>query len=596
MIAMMKKRRIHSHRLCVLLLCTLLLFCACGKKTEQIGNGSAVTSSEGAGGMESAASAAGDADFPKTDEEMFTDRDRRDSYDEDTCVHIQLNGDSAACDAGTVQISGSVVTITGEGTYLLSGSLTDGRIVVDAGEKDKLQLVFDGVSVHSETSAALYVPEADKVFVTLAEGTENTLSNGGSFTAIDDNNIDGAVFSKQDLTFNGSGRLTVTSPGGHGIVCKDDLVFTGGSYTVSAASHGLQANDSVRLTDAALTIDAGKDGIHAENKDDETLGFVYISGGTLEITAAGDGISAGAYLQIEGGSFSIVSGGGSASKAGDTSSKGIKAAGDLAVNGGSFAIDSADDAVHANGSITVKGGTFALSTGDDGLHADNTLTVTGGTIRIRESYEGLEALHVKISGGDISLVAADDGINAAGGSDASGFGGPFGGNDNFGGRGGRPGGGMPGRGPDNGANGNAEGTIVISGGTIYVKASGDGIDANGTLEISGGHITVCGPTQGDTATLDYDVSGVITGGTFIGTGALGMAQTFSDSEQGVVAVRVGNQSAGTQIVLKDSTGKELISYAPELPFAVVIISTPELVKGETYSIEVGSSSGDVKAS
>ena len=144
--------------------------------------------------------------------------------------------------------------------------------------------------------------------------------------------------------------------------------------------------------------------------------------------------------------------------------------------------------------------------------------------------------------------------------------------------------------------GNSDGTIVISGGTIYVKAYGDGIDANGTLEISGGHITVCGPTQGDTATLDYDVSGVITGGSFIGTGASGMAQTFSDSEQGVVAVSVGNQSAGTQILLKDSSGKELISYAPELPFAVVILSTPEMVKGETYSITVGSSSGEIKAS
>ena len=144
--------------------------------------------------------------------------------------------------------------------------------------------------------------------------------------------------------------------------------------------------------------------------------------------------------------------------------------------------------------------------------------------------------------------------------------------------------------------GNSDGTIVISGGTIYVKAYGDGIDANGTLEISGGDVTICGPTQGDTATLDFDLTGVITGGTFIGTGASGMAQTFSDSGQGVVAVSVGNQSAGTQILLTDSSGKELIRYAPELPFQIVIISMPELVKGETYSITVGTSSGDVKAS
>ena len=126
--------------------------------------------------------------------------------------------------------------------------------------------------------------------------------------------------------------------------------------------------------------------------------------------------------------------------------------------------------------------------------------------------------------------------------------------------------------------------------------SGDGMDANGTLEISGGHITVVGPTQGDTATLDYDISATITGGTFIGTGASGMAQTFSDSRQGVVALSVGNRSAGTQIVLKDAKGNVLITHEPELNFAVVILSSPELIKGETYTIMIGSDSGEFEAS
>ena len=154
--------------------------------------------------------------------------------------------------------------LTAETTYIISGTLTDGMLVVNAPEKAKLQIVFDGVSITSATSAALYILEADKVVVTLANGTQNTLQNGGKFEAIDDNNIDGAVFSKQDLTFNGSGSLTVSSPVGHGIVCKDDLVFTGGSYTVNSASHGLDANDSVRITgETNLAIDAGKDGIHS---------------------------------------------------------------------------------------------------------------------------------------------------------------------------------------------------------------------------------------------------------------------------------------------------------------------------------------------
>ena len=131
---------------------------------------------------------------------------------------------------------------------------------------------------------------------------------------------------------------------------------------------------------------------------------------------------------------------------------------------------------------------------------------------------------------------------------------------------------------------------------LYINSSGDGMDANGTLEISGGYTIVVGPTQGDTATLDYDKSATITGGTFIGTGAQGMAQTFSDSEQGVVAISVGNQSAGTKIVLKDKSGKTIIEHSPELNFAVVILSSPNIKKGESYTLTVGSESGEFKAS
>ena len=161
----------------------------------------------------------------------------------------------------------------------------------------------------------------------------------------------------------------------------------------------------------------------------------------------------------------------------------------------------------------------------------------------------------------------------------------------FGG-GGKPGG-MGGHG---GMSSNSNGSIKVSGGKLYVKASGDGIDANGTLEISGGYTIVVGPTQGDTATLDYDKSATITGGTFIGTGAQGMAQTFSDSGQGVVAVSVGNQAAGTKIVLKDESGNIIIEHSPELSFAVAILSSPDIKKGEPYTITVGSQSGEFTAS
>lgn len=564
----------------------------------------------------------GDNNASTKDAEMFTERDMRSDYDKMKSVLIQLSGDSATASSNSVAISGNTVTITEEATYIISGTLNDGMIVVNADDTAKIQIVLNDVSITSQASAALYILEADKVFLTLADGTTNTLSNGGVLEPIDENNIDAAVFSKQDLTFNGSGNLTVNSPAGHGIVCKDDLVFTGGSFTINAASHGLDANDSVRITgETTLAIDAGKDGVHCENSDDPSLGFVYISNSVMNIEAEGDAIAAGANLQIDGGTFDFLTGGGSenGTKASSdfyggfmgggrpghsfpnattttdensTSMKGIKAVSDLLINDGTFKIDSADDSIHSDTSVTINGGTFEIASGDDAFHAEESLTITAGSINITGSYEGLEALNIDVKGGDIKLVASDDGLNAAGGTDSSGV---AGGRDGMfakpggmGGPGGRPGG-------MGGGMSSSNGSIVISGGSLHVNASGDGLDANGTLTITGGYTVVVGPTQGDTATLDYDISAVITGGTFIGTGASGMAQTFSDAEQGVFAVSVGNQSAGTNITLADESGNIIFSCEPELSFAVVILSSPDIISGETYTITIGSRSGTFEA-
>ena len=607
------------YRFIILLLSLTLLLSGCKVSNNNFNNGDG-TVSDNSG---TSAGTPADTDFSSTDEDMFSNRDMKTDYDTDSAALITLNGTSASCSSDAVSITGSTITLKDGGTYIVSGTLSDGMIIVNAGENDKLQIVLNGVSITSNTSAPLYILSGDKVFVTLASGTENTLENCGSFTAIDDNNIDGAVFSKQDLTFNGGGMLTVISPAGHGIVCKDDLVFTGGTYTVNSASHGIDANDSVRIANASVTIDAGKDGIHAENSDDANLGFVYISSGALSIEAEGDGISAYAYAQIKNGTFNIRSGGGSENgeahssenyggfmgggsggrpgqrqtadnytsetTANDesTSMKGIKATGSLLISNGTFTINSADDSIHANGSVTVNGGSFEIASGDDAFHADNDLYITAGTINITKSYEGLEAVNIAVSGGDIKLVASDDGLNAAGGTDSSGTGGRD--NGMFGGKGGM--GGM------SGMSGSSNSSIVISGGNLYINASGDGIDANGYLEITGGYTVVTGPTQGDTATLDYDTSAVISGGTFIGTGASTMAQSFSSSEnQGVIAVSVGNQAAGTEIKLKNSSGKTIISHSPELSFGVVILSSPEIEKGGTYTVEVGSASKEFEAS
>ena len=610
-------KRVLSLLLIVLLLCT-----ACQQPKEE-----AATPDQK---EETTQTDTADPNFAEKEEEMFSEQDQNASYDASSAVQVELKGNSIAVQGGGTTVSGSTVTLTRAGTYLVFGTLEDGMILVDAGDQAEVQIVLQGASVTNATSAPLYVKNADKVFVTLADGTANTLANGGTFTPIDGNNIDAALYSKQDLTLSGNGSLTVTSPAGHGISTKDNLAVTGGTYTVQSAAHGLDANDSIRISAGNLTLAAGKDGIHAENTDDAALGFVYISGGTFDIDAEGDGISAGNSLQIQGGTFDLVTGGGSengqkessdrwgamgggmggpgggmgggrpnkpgyrstsvsasAETEGEdssTSMKGLKSGSEMKLSGGTFTMDCADDAIHSNGSVLLEGGAFTVATGDDGIHADATLTITAGTVNITQCYEGLEALDIAVSGGDIKLVATDDGLNAAGGNDASGT---------DGGRDGMFGGGMGG--PGGGMGGASNGSITVSGGTLYINSSGDGMDANGTLTISGGKVTVVGPTQGDTATLDYDKSAVITGGTFIGTGASGMAQTFSASEQGVIAVSVGNQAANTTVTVQNAKGETVLTYAPELPFAVFIYSDPALQTGATYTITVGSQSGSVTA-
>ena len=430
--------------------------------------------------------------------EMFTERDLSGEYDESQAVSVSLNGTAAeASSSSGITVDGSTVTITAEGTYIFTGTLNDGQIIVDADESAKVQIVLKDASVTSSASAALYVKSADKVFVTTAAGTSNTLANGGTFTAIDENNIDAAVFAKDDITFNGSGSLSIESPSVHSVAGKDDVKFAGGTYTITAAKHGVQANDSVRVSGADISITAGeKDGIHVSDDSDENAdGYFYIADGTVTIAA-----------------------------------------------------------------------------GDDGIHADGKILTEGGTITVTKSYEGLEALDISIAGGEISVVASDDGLNAAGGTTAGNN--TFGDDDWGGGKG--------------FSDGGTNGSISISGGNIRITAGGDGVDSNGSVEISGGNTVVQGPSQGDTSVLDYNSGATVTGGVFIGTGGAGMAANFSSAEnQCIAALNVGNQSAGSKVIITDSSGNVLAETEPALDYAVVYISTPDMAQGGTYTVTAG---------
>lgn len=519
-----------------------------------------------------------------------------------------------------MKISGRTITITDEGTYILSGTLKNGMVIIDAEKTDKIQLVLNGAKISSSTSAAVYVKQADKVFLTTAANTKNKLSNGGTYEAIDDNHIDAVIYSKDDLTLNGKGLLKINAKSGHGIVSKDSLVLTGGRYVITAEKHGLSGKDDICIANGSYRITSGKDGIHAENDDDAAYGFLYISNGTFHITAEGDGISSSYFGQIEGGSFNILAGGGcqsssstsgqqtaqpgqtaqsvnfiqnpseqdpfgknppdfkqpdtqtSASDDDTASTKGIKAAGNLWLDGGTFIIDAADDALHTNSSITIADGSYQIASGDDGIHADDSTIISGGTIDITQSYEGIEGKTVVISGGNVTLTADDDGLNAAGGADSSGFGAH---KDSF---------------------ASSEGVyITISGGTIYITASGDGIDSNGDLTISGGQTYVSGPSRSGNGSLDYNGEASITGGIFAASGAAGMAQNFgSSSTQGTMLVQTDAGSNGDHISLADADGNMLVSWQAKTDYDCVIISCPELTQGNTYALTAGNTSKQIE--
>ena len=509
----------------------------------------------------------------------FSDRDLDGSYDESKATRIALSDGGTTVTGNGATVSGNTVTITAAGTYLISGTLSEGQIKVEANEADKVQLVLSGATVTSANSAALHVAKADKVFLTLADGSENTLATSGAYAAADDSAIDGAVFSRSDLTVNGGGSLAVSSAGGNGIVCKDDVVLASGSATVTAAKHAIQANDSVRIAGGSYTLHAGTDGIHAKNDEDSKLGYIYVAGSSLDITAESDGFDANYVLRVD-------------------------------------------------------GGTITVSAGDDGLHAESDLTINGGNITVTKSNEGLEGARVTIAGGTQDVVASDDGVNASGdpddsdsssntdddssknnatGSDRPGTagGGQMTGRQESpaqdqGGQGnGAPlQGGQGGQGdstpPQGGKGGMAAGAdesayLLITGGTLTVKADGDGLDSNGALEVSGGEVYVSGPTSDGDSAIDYGdgSTATITGGTVVALGSTGMAEGFGNlSTQGSMLISASG-NAGDTVTLSDSSGKVLCSYVAQKGFACVLVSAPGVEQGKSYTLKVGSNSIDV---
>lgn len=686
---MMQKGKVPAILLSIMLICTM-------SGCRQEGNGKEAGTEEADVSLHAAVSTVTLTEGKYSEEKLY------DTWDEKTAVHFTFENDrisagkNAGADAdsdtlkGKAEITGNTVVIRKEGDYVFSGTLADGQIIVDADKEETVRLVFQGVEITCSDSAPVY-SKGGNVVITLAEGTENTVEDGSAYTFDEEGEDEpgAAIFAKDDLTFNGNGRLQVIGNYNHGIQCKDDLKFVAGTYIISAANDGIVGKDSVSIRNGDFTIESGDDGIKSTNIDDSDKGYVLIENGTFRINAAGDGIQAETLLRVNNGAFEVTAGGGSQNaetfygeqegmergmpfggKSGDSrgmqegsqkkpsggmeppegkfpegemtppegefpeggmtppegefpgngkgkgnvtaddsdsteesvSAKGFKSYVELMILDGEFNIDSLDDGIHSDQNVTVQGGKITISTGDDGIHADETLTVDGGSLDILKSYEGLEGFDIIINDGDINVISADDGINAALGdggsqesdtrfeqmsfaeetdktgvsSDAGDTGDrrmekPFTADE------------------DQGA------SLTVNGGTVRVNADGDGLDSNGDISINGGTVTVHGPEGGGNGTLDYAVSCKITGGEFTGIGSIGMAQAPSgDSTQASIVLRTEETvEAGTSISLKDKDGNVLAETVTMKKAQWFALSSPELKEGETYIFCAGTAEKEV---
>ena len=524
-----------------------------------------------------------EADIDITD--MFTKRDLAGTYEESEAVKITLSGKTATCDSSNVQIEDGVVTIKAAGVYVLSGTLTDGTIVVDADDDDKVQLVLDGASVTAADYAAIYAKNADKVFVTLSQGTENSLTVSGDYVQTDDNNVDAVIFAKCDLTLNGSGNLTVKDNAGHGIVSKDDLVVADGTYTIDSQDHCLNGKDSVRIADGTFTLSCDEDGIHAGN-DDQQDGYVYIEGGDINISVGDDGIHAEGLLIITGGDIDVAASddgfnaaGGSSGSSGDNKGGSFDGTGD---NKGGFSGNPGGD---MNGSTPParpdgngqSDGTDGDSTntktipakpddsGQNSNSGDNTQAAGNGTQSTEDDQSQTDSPETNNT--DVNRPELPEKGDRSGDS-------------------GTPG--VPGMGGA-GMDADYDAYILIKDGNININADGDGIDSNGYLGIAGGSVYVLGPSNNGNGALDYGIYAAITGGEIVAVGGSGMAQGFGDESTQCSALVNFDEwiDAGETIVLADSDGNKLLTYKADKKFNSVLISTSDMKQGETYTLIAG---------
>ena len=490
-----------------------------------------------------------------------------------TISYKEENIDWSKYETTEIELTESL-TITNPGVYKLSGKIT-GNITINT--SGYVKLILNGVEITNNNGPAIMIENSKKTYIELNENTTNILIDNGN------SENDGVIYSKDDLVITGTGTLEITANNQDGIVSKDSLVIENGNINITAIDDGIRGKDSVIILDGNININSSGDGIKATNEEDTSLGYILIENGNIIINSEQDGIQAVTNIKILDGTFKITTGNGSTttsknsdmwgkiSNSTDTvSKKAIKADNDIVINGGTFEIDSEDDSIHSNNNIEINGGTYTLATGDDGIHADSNLTIKDGKIDITKSYEGLEASEITIDNGEISIVASDDGINVAGGSDSSSLN--------------RPG--------ENNFNTNTSYVLTINDGYIYINADGDGLDSNGKIIMNGGTVLVDGPTNDGNGALDYETEFIINGGILVAAGSSGMAEGISsNSTQNGVLINFENSYDENTIINIDG----IITYSPSKKFSSIVVSTKDIKLNESYNINVGGeSTGTIK--
>lgn len=427
----------------------------------------------------------------------FDSEDLDSSYNESECTKINLSGSGATVSGSGVTVENGNITITSAGSYIISGTLTDGSIKVNCSEKGTVRLILNGASISSSSTAPVVVEEAKKVLVTLADGTTNTITDK-TRQSVDDEDFPSAVYSKADLVFNGSGTLNVNAGYRNGIKSTDDLKVVSGTFNITSNEDGIIGKDLLGIKDGKFTIKSGSDGMKSTYDTDTSKGNIVITGGEFDITASNDGI-------------------------------------------------------HCNEDILISGGNLTISSGDDGVHADDNLQVDGSTIDIKKCCEGLEGVQITLNDGDISIVASDDGINAADGSSSSGMGiGGFGGGQTSSSdssilltiNGGNIFVNASGDGLD------SNGNIVMNGGNVTVlgpTSDGDtALDFDGTFTINGGVLMAFGSSgMLETPTTAQNGCCIVT---TLGTVSANSAFSLTDSSGNVIMSYIPTKNYASAIV------------------------------------------------